>query len=144
MLLGTFGAGDYDLFRNRFDPEPRGEVGQVGDDGDEGAARVNRLPAFRNFPVEVGNDGDQQVGGMFAPIIRQQLYQRFMENADGKLKNPQQIFAAPGPTVAQEDVVLLLNANSGEAAEYIQVVGKFLELNEVNFPGTRLPLADGF
>jgi len=67
-----------------------------------------------------------------------------VENANGKLKNPQKIYAPPRPAVAQQDVVLVLNTNSGKAAKNVQVVGKVLELNEIDFPRTGLLLADGF
>jgi len=67
-----------------------------------------------------------------------------VKDADRKLKNPQEIDATPGPAVAQQEVVLVLNTNSGKAAKNVQVVGKVLELKEIDFPRTGLLLADGF
>ena len=81
---------------------------------------------------------------MLAPIICQKSNQRFVENTDGKLQNTQKIFTAPGPAVAQQNVVLLLDADASEAAEDVKVVGEVLELDQVDFPGARLLFADGF
>jgi hypothetical protein len=67
-----------------------------------------------------------------------------VEDADRKLKNPQEIDATPGPAVAQQDIVLILYADASQAAKDVQVVGKILELNEIDFPRTGLLLADGF
>jgi hypothetical protein len=38
---------------------------------------------------------------------------------------------------------LLLDANAGEAAENVELVGKILKLYEFNLPGTLLLLNDG-
>ena len=63
---------DHILFLDRLDPEARRKIGQVGDDGDEGAAGIDLGPAFGNLAIEVRDDGDQQVGGLFPPELLQQ------------------------------------------------------------------------
>src|ERR1700722_19396735 len=71
LLYGALGSGDDVLLaftgNGGLDPEVRGKVGEVGDDGDERSAGADVVPTFVNFAIEVGNDGDKKVGGVFAP-----------------------------------------------------------------------------
>jgi hypothetical protein len=43
----------------------------------------------------------------------------------------------------QQYVVLLLNANAGELAQDVELIGEFLELDELDLPGTLLLGGDG-
>src|SRR6266436_1815961 len=57
-----------------------------------------------------------------------------MKQADRRLEDAQQVGAAQGPAVLQQDVVLLLDADAGELAQNVQAVRKVLELNEFHLP----------
>ena len=142
LLYGSLGSGDDELLAftgNRgLDPEVRGKVGEVGDDSNERSAGANVVPTFVNFAIEVGDDGDQEVGGVFAPEFFEKSDQRLMENADGGLKYAEQGCGAEGPAVLEDDVVLLLNADAGEPSKNVELVGEFLELDQFDLPGTML------
>jgi hypothetical protein len=60
------------------------------------------------------------------------------------LQNAQQAGGPERPTIAQQGVVLLLDANTGDAPQDVQAVGQLLELHELHLPGTILLLDDGF
>jgi hypothetical protein len=79
---------------------------------------------------------------MRAPVVGKKLYQRLVKDADGELQHAQQVLAAPGPAIAQQYVVLLLDADAGEAAQDVKVIREFLELHEIDFPRAGLLLAD--
>src|SRR5260370_20374145 len=57
-----------------------------------------------------------------------------MKQADRRLEDAQQVGAAQGPAVLQQDVVLLLDADAGVLAQDVQAVRKVLELNEFHLP----------
>ena len=61
-----------------------------------------------------------------------------MEGVDRGLKDAEEGGGAEGPAVLEERVVLLLDADAGEAAEDVELVGEFLELDEVDLPGALL------
>ena len=79
---------------------------------------------------------------MLAPVVPKQLDHWPVKNLNGQLQHAKQILATPGPAVAQEEVVLLLDPNSRQSPQHIQMVRQFLELNEVQIPGTLLALAN--
>jgi len=54
------------------------------------------------------------------------------------LQNAQEIRAAKGPAVLQQDIVLLLYTNPGEFAQNVQPVRQVLELDEFDLPVTLL------
>ena len=81
---------------------------------------------------------------MFTPILFEQPHQRPMKRADHHLQHAQQTRRAQRPAIAQQRVVLLLNANARHAPQHIQVVGQFLELHQLDLPRTVLLLDDGF
>ena len=66
-----------------------------------------------------------------------------MKEPDGRLENTQELRGAQRPAVAQEDVVLLLNADAGELAENVQLVGEILELNQFDLPVALLLRGNG-
>src|SRR5439155_21330879 len=85
LLLCALRSGNNNLFCDWFNPETRWEIRHVRDNGDKSASRINSVPTFRKLTIEMRNHGNQQVGGMLAPIICQKSNQRFVENTDGKL-----------------------------------------------------------
>ena len=147
LVDGAFRSGYYVLLASTgnygLDPEVRREIGQVGDYRHEGATGADIVPAFTDFAIEVGDYRDQQVGGIFFPIVFEQMHQRAMENADGALEDSQQSSCAEGPAVLQEHVVLLLDSNAGEFAEDVEFVGQLLELDELDLPRASLLGEDG-
>jgi len=66
-----------------------------------------------------------------------------MEEPDRKLKNPQDILAAEGPTVLQHQIVLLLDTDTGQLAKNVQAIGQILELHELDLPVSTLLSRNG-
>ena len=104
----------------------------------KGLAGADIVPAFVDFAIEVGDDGDEHVGGIFAPGDFEEADHRAVEGLDRGLKDAEEGGGAEGPAVLEERVVLLLDADAGEAAEDVELVGELLELNEVDLPGALL------
>ena len=75
------------------------------------------------------NDRNKQVGGILTPAVRKKRDQRFVKNANGELQDAEEVGTAPGPAIAEEDIVLLLDTEAGQAAKHVEVVGKLLELD---------------
>ena len=134
LLDGALGSGDDVLLLDRLDPEARREVGQVRNERDKWPAGVDGVPAFADFAIEVRDDGDQKVGGVFAPEFLEQAHHRAMEEPDRNLKHAQEILAAEGPAVLQDDVVLLLDADAGQFAKHVEAIGQVLELHQLHLP----------
>ncbi len=143
LVDGALGAGNDVLVFDGLDPEPGREVGEIGDEGDEGAAGADGIPAFINFAIEVGDDGDEHVGWIFAPGVFEQADQRAMESANRGLQDSKEGGRTEGPAVLEDGVVLLLDADASEAAEDVELVGKLLELDEFDLPGALLLGEDG-
>jgi len=61
-----------------------------------------------------------------------------MKGSDGGLEDTEEGGGAKGPAVLEEGVVLLLDADAGEATEDVELVGQLLELYEVDLPGALL------
>ena len=91
----------------------------------------------------MGDDGDEQVGRLFAPELFEEAHKRAMKQANGRLQQAQKVDAAESPAILQQHVVLLLNANAGELAQDVELVGEFLELDELDLPGALLLGGDG-
>jgi len=66
-----------------------------------------------------------------------------VKESDGGLENTQELRGAQRPAVAQEDVVLLLDADAGELAENVQLIGEILELNQFDLPRALLLRGNG-
>src|SRR5580693_3196489 len=140
LLDRAVGAGNDVLLFNRLDPEARRVVSQVRDEGHKRPAGIDGVPAFPDFAVEVGDNGNEQVGGMGAPELFEQADHGPVEDANCKLKDLQELRAAEGPAVLQHDVVLLLDTDAGELAKNVQLIGQVLELNEFYIPWAPLLL----
>ncbi len=109
---GFFRARDDVLLLDRLNPEARRKISQVGDNGDERPPGINFRPAFANLPVEMGNDRDEQISGLFPPKSFEQVYQRPVKHPNRGLENPKKLGAAQGPAILQHRVVLLLDADA--------------------------------
>src|SRR5580700_5271348 len=66
-----------------------------------------------------------------------------MKQPYGRLQHAQQLRRTQSPAVLQDNVILFLNLNTRELAQYIQVIRKVLELNEFHLPVASLPRYDG-
>src|SRR5215469_5618062 len=119
----------------------RREISQIGDDRHERTARITSCPRLGNLAVEMGNHGNKQVRRLLLEVANQQLHHWPMEKTNGCLQNPQELRRTKSPTVPQKRVVLLLDANTSEFAQYIKLVGKLLKLDQIYLPRTIL-LAD--
>lgn len=126
---GALRAGDDVLLFQGLNPKTRREIGEISDEGDEGAAGIDRIPAFAKLAIKVRDHGNEQVGRSLLPEILEQTEHRAMEDADGGLQKAQQVGTAQGPAVAEQDVVLLLDADTSEFAKNVELVGKLLKMN---------------
>src|SRR6202022_1719369 len=99
--------------------------------------------ALGELAIEMGDDGDEQVGRLFAPELFEEAHERAMKDANGRLQQAQKIDAAESPAILQQHVVLLLNANAGELAQDVKLIGELLELDELDLPGALLLGGDG-
>src|SRR5258708_36498992 len=91
----------------------------------------------------MGDNGDEQVGGLFAPELFEEAHERAMKDANGRLQQAQKINAAESPAILEQHVVLLLNADAGELPQDVELVGELLELDELDLPGAFLLGGDG-
>src|SRR6266852_8795738 len=66
-----------------------------------------------------------------------------MEQADGRLQHAKEIGAAERPAILQQNVVLLLDADSGELAQHIEPVRQVLKLDKLDLPVALLFGNDG-
>src|ERR1700687_1976843 len=66
-----------------------------------------------------------------------------MKQTDACLQNTQEISAAKRPAILQQNVVLLLDTDSGELAQHIERVRQILKLNELDLPVSLLLGDDG-
>jgi len=66
-----------------------------------------------------------------------------VKEPDGGLEDTQELRGTKRPAVAEEDVVLLLDADAGELAENVQLIGEILKLNQFNLPGALLLRGNG-
>src|SRR6266850_6001341 len=66
-----------------------------------------------------------------------------MKRADRCLQNAKEAGAAERPAILQQNVVLLLDANSGELAQHIEPVRQVLKLDELDLPAALLLGNDG-
>jgi hypothetical protein len=82
----------------------------------------------------VRNDGHQQVGGIFAPRVFEEADQGTVKKANGGLQHPEEDDGPQGPAVLQEDIVLLLDADAGQPAKNVQLVGELLKLDQLDLP----------
>src|ERR1700683_1824469 len=119
LLGGPLGSCNNVLLLNGLNPEARRIIGQVRYQGHKRPARVNGVPALENLAVEMRNDRDEQIRGMFTPVLLEETHHRSVEETDRKLKHTKEILAAEGPAVLQDDVVLLLNADPCQFTEDI-------------------------
>src|ERR1700730_14117082 len=79
LLCGAFRAGNDVLVFQGFDPKAWRKVGEVGDERDERTAGIDFAPALAEFAIEMRDDRDEQIGGLFAPVIFEQAQERTME-----------------------------------------------------------------
>src|SRR5467141_584685 len=66
-----------------------------------------------------------------------------MKQADGCLQHAKEAGAAERPAILQQNVVLLLDANSGELSQHIEPVRQVLKLDELDLPVALLFGNDG-
>src|SRR6267378_8017527 len=66
-----------------------------------------------------------------------------MKRADRCLQNAKEAGAAERPAILQQNVVLLLDADSGELAQHIEPVRQVLKLDELDLPVALLLRHDG-
>ena len=81
---------------------------------------------------------------MLAPIFCEQPHRRPVQDANYHLQNAQQAGGTQRPAIAQQGVVLLLDADTRQASQNVQAIGQFLELHQIHLPLTILLLNDGF
>jgi hypothetical protein len=91
----------------------------------------------------MGNHRNQQIRRVLAKVLGEQAHHRPVKEPNSGLQNTQELSSAQRPAIAQEDVVLLLDADAGELAEDVQLVGEVLKLNEFNLPRALLLRGNG-
>ncbi|MDP9146803.1 MAG: hypothetical protein M3N22_04035 [Acidobacteriota bacterium] len=80
---------------------------------------------------------------MLPPKLLKQANQRAMTEPYRSLQDTKKLRASQRPTISQHDVVLLLNLDAGQLAQYVKLVGKILELNKFDVPRSALLGNDG-
>src|SRR5208337_1549829 len=143
LLHGALRAANDILLLERLDPETRREIREIRNDGDEWPIGIHGRPGFSYLLVEVGNDRNQQVRRMLAKVLGEQAHHRPVKEPNSGLENTQELGSAQRPAIAQKDVVLLLDADAGQFAENIQLVGNVLELSQFDLPRALLLGGDG-
>src|ERR1700686_3390634 len=86
LLCGAFRAGNDVLVFQGLDPKAWRKVGEIGDERDEGTAGIDFAPALAEFAIEMRDDRDEQIGGVFAPVTFEQAQERTMEEANSSLQ----------------------------------------------------------
>jgi len=137
LLTGAIGSGD-DVFGLALDPEVGRVIGEIGDEGDEGrfgGCRCWGIQALGDFTVEVRDHGENEIGGILRPVVAQQFHNRLVVEADGGFEDDEQLGREARPAVAQDHVVGVLNAEAGRAADEIEWIEQFLNVEESDVPG---------
>lgn len=80
---------------------------------------------------------------MLAPEIFKQPNHGTMEDANGKLQNPQNIDASQCPAILQHQVIEGLNTEAGQFTKHVETIGKVLKLDQFELPRTPLLRNDG-
>ncbi|MGA3106015.1 MAG: hypothetical protein ABSD53_16160 [Terriglobales bacterium] len=129
-------------------------VGEVGDEGDEGnfcAGSVRTCHIFArgaqalgDFAIEVRDYGEDEVGGMVLPVVAQQFDDGGMVEANRRFQDGEQLDGETGPALAEDHVVRVLNAQAGGAANQVERVEEFLDVEEGDVPGIFLRGESGF
>lgn len=134
LFLGAFGAGN-DVLRLTLDPEVWRVIRQICDQRDEGRFSGSIVgQAFRQFAIEVRDDGDDKVRGIFSPIRSQRLHDRGMVEANRSLKDAEELRRKSRPATAQNLVVGVLDSDAGEAAQQIEGIEQFLYVEKSDIP----------
>ena len=134
LLNRALRAADDVLLLERLDPETRRKIRKVGNDGDEWPFGIHGRPGFRDLSIEVGNHRNQKICRMLAKEPGQKAHHRPVKQPDSGLEDAQELGGAQCPAVAQENVVLLLDANASELPEDVQLVSQVLKLNQFHLP----------
>ena len=69
------------------------------------------------------------------PVVAEQFHDRLVVEADGGFEDDEQLGRKARPTVAQDHVVGVLNAQAGGAADEVEGVEQFLNVEESDVPG---------
>ena len=71
---------------------------------------------------------------MLRPVGAERLHDRRMVGTDGPLQNDQQLRCKAGPAFAEDQVVGVLNAQAGGAANQVEGIEQFLNVEETDVP----------
>jgi hypothetical protein len=81
---------------------------------------------------------------MLRPISAEQFHDRRMVETDGRLKNDQELGREARPAFAEDQVVGVLNAEAGGAANQVEGIEQFLNVEKSDVPGMFLAGESGF
>ena len=131
----AFRAGN-DVFTLALNPEVRRIIGQIGDQRDEWPAFLAVFfKALSQFPVEVRNHRQHHVGWMFRPVLPQRLDDRPVIEMDRSLQNAEKLRSKARPAAAQDLVVDILDSYTRRAANQVERIEQFLDIEELDLPG---------
>ncbi len=142
LLDGAIGTAN-EALRLAFDPEVGRVVGYVGEDGDIGGGGAGGAKAVEEDAVEVGDDGDDEVGPGGSPVVLENADGRVVVQADNPVNDFEYLCSAEGPAFGEHAVVEILQPYSGDFTENIERIEQFLKVDQAHLPGTILIAANG-
>src|SRR5579871_5054976 len=126
-----------EILRLALYPEVRRVIGKISEDGDEGRAGERTSKAFAESAVEVGDERDDNIRPFFAPEFFEHTDNRAVIETDDAMHHTEQIGRAERPSVAQHEIVNVLETDGSEAAENVEGIELVLQIHQAAFPGHR-------
>ena len=123
-----------DEFRFALNPEMRRVIRQVRNQGDKRRSDRIATQAFGNGAIEMRNYGEHQVCRMLRPVRPEQFHDRRMVDANRPLQHHQQLRRKTRPAFAQDQIVSVLNAQAGGAANQVERIEQFLNVEKSDIP----------
>jgi len=137
LLSSAIRPGD-DVLRLPLDPEMGRVIRQVRDQGDKRRFCAGHFPhglkAFSDLTVEMGDHGKRQVRRVLRPMISQQRHDRGVADTDRSFEQDQELRRETGPAFAEDCIVGVLYAQAGGAANQVQRIEQFLNVEELDAP----------
>src|SRR5262249_37843619 len=94
--------------------------------------------ALRHRAIEMRDNGEDQVCGVFLPILCQHFHCRAVIHANDTLQDGQKLWREARPALSQNQVVTILNAKPSELFQKVEWAQKSLKVHQPHLH--RLPL----
>src|SRR6266853_3418681 len=119
LFTSAFRPHDY-IFGFLLNPEMWRVIGEVRYKSHERRGGTIAAKALRNRPIKMRDDGQYDIRRFLCPITSQRPDDRRVIRPDRSLQNDQQVRRDACPPLAQDQIVSVLNAQTGGAANQVE------------------------